>query len=259
MRYITLAGVRVILLLFVYISTATSQQNSSPLMKILPIETWKEQTILLVQPGSTATPTMPCQTREVSALRNVYETVPKRKLAGIGDKFSILVVQDPFKKQKVFVEGEHNFYISQKSGLTGMTIGPGVLVWSESYYTVPESESTNTAIEEFQRKFDVQEVETAWKQRGTVNGISFGQALPRFYLSDAPIPGTGVVLPKIEGVDLTDNVLRLDIRNPVRNIPATIWIDLQNKKPIKSIVDGKEMDLSAVGTNRTYAIPLNSN
>jgi hypothetical protein len=58
-----------------------------------------------------------------------------------------------------------------------------------------------------------------------------------------------------------DEVTRLTILipNPVTKIPASFWIDLKAKKVIKSVVDGREMDLSAVGTHKTYAVPLMKN
>jgi hypothetical protein len=242
------------------ISPGTIEPPNIEPMKIKIVKPWKEENIFLVRPGSSSQrPPVSSKTQQLSALRAVFEFVPKRDPAKNITQFSILIVSDPFTKQKVFIEGEHSFYISKNSGLTGITVGPGVLVWSESYFKVPESENTNTAIEKFQRTFDSRKLDESWEKRATVNRAGFSQALPRYYCSDAPVAGTGIVAPKVEGIDVTDNILRLEIQNPVRNIPATIWIDLQERKPIKSIVDGKEMDLSAVGTNRTYAVPLNSN
>jgi hypothetical protein len=41
----------------------------------------------------------------------------------------------------------------------------------------------------------------------------------------------------------------------VTKIAASIWIDLKAKTVVKSVVDGQEMDVSAVGTSKAYAVP----
>ena len=60
--------------------------------------------------------------------------------------------------------------------------------------------------------------------------------------------------PELTAVDLTDDILRVDLRNRWPTpVPASIWIDLKSRSVIKSVVDGQEMDLK--GGQPRYLLP----
>jgi len=82
--------------------------------------------------------------------------------------------------------------------------------------------------------------------------IQFRDAFPRFYFSSGTGSTAGI---QVEAIELTDGILRLDLRNSFTKVPAIVWIDLNSKKVTKAIVDGKEMDLSPAGIEARQNVP----
>lgn len=233
--------------------TATNEPST---IKI--IEPSKNITVRLVVPGSDSFH-IKGQTKEIAAKEIFYNFVPKPD-SGMASSFlnaASLEIHDPDARKICFIDPDHSFYISDSLTVKGYTVGPGVLIWSDSYLELPDSVNESYAISQFETNFNAQKFNQEWNKR-RVNRIGLDQAAPQFYFSDGPYGG-GTPLPRVESVEMTDGVLHLDIRNPVTKTPSSFWIDLQTKKVIKSVVDGQEMDLSAVGTHNNYAIPLKKN
>ena len=57
----------------------------------------------------------------------------------------------------------------------------------------------------------------------------------------------------VDSVDVTDDLMRLEIHNPKTMKPATFWIDLKARKITKSVVVGQEMELTP---GASFAVPL---
>ncbi|HTS17828.1 MAG TPA: hypothetical protein VMP11_09665 [Verrucomicrobiae bacterium] len=234
-------------------SMGDSVSNATP-MKTEFIEPWADSTIKLIVPGSSGPPATKCKTETTTVRRAVYQVVPKPDPGSlIPERFSILEVDDPHTKKWWFIDGEHSFYVSDRSGMKGFTVGPGVLVWSSSYFGLPDTNSSTTAIAQFEKEINTEKLSHEFNQRITANRIQLMQSLPQFYFSDAPAPGGGLVMPLVEAIDLTDGILRLDIRHPKTQKLGSIWMDLTAKKVSRSVVDGQEMDLN---TGKPFAVPL---
>ena len=62
-----------------------------------------------------------------------------------------------------------------------------------------------------------------------------------------------MVQPEVVSVDFAGGFLRFDIRNPRTQANASIWVDLGNRRIVKSIVAGQEMDVTP---GRPFAVPM---
>jgi hypothetical protein len=223
-------------------------------LKIKIIQPWTDTTITLVVPGSPGPFPTKCTTETLKVRRAIYQMVPTppREFLGL-EKFSILEVDDPHSKKWWFIDGEHSFYVSDRSGMRGFTFGPGVLIWTSSYFGLPDANSSTAAIAQFEKEINPEKLNEESNKRLTTNRIRLMQSVPQFYFSDAPVPGTGVIVPLIEAIDITDGILRLDMRHSNTQKPGSIWIDLTRKRVIRSVFDGQEMDLT---TGKSFAVPL---
>ena len=218
-------------------------------------------------PGSSGPPTVKSQIVEVPGKLGVYAIAdpPNNTTAGI--RITILAVDDPYTKKTCILDGPVNlnngsrpifyqFYVSDGPGLRGYGIGPSI-DWRGSYLELPTAPgSMDRAIARFEAEFDGAKLLQIDKSVAFTNTVLFRSAAPFYYFSDAPSPGGAMVIPTTESLDLTDGVLRMDVRNPSTKIPATFWVDLKAKKVIKSVVNGQEMDLT---TGKPFAVPLKKN
>jgi hypothetical protein len=223
-------------------------------MKMKITEPWKDVTIKLVVAGSSGSSATKTKTKEIQAKRAVYEITPN-PING-REEYSMLLIHDPYSKKQIFIDGEYSFYLSDASGMKGFFVASGVIMWASSYLELSDTNQNEAAIAQLEKSFDTQKLKQEQEKRLTFNRIGLSQVLSRWYFSMSPAPGGGIVDPQVEAINLTDGILRLDIRNPATKIPASLWIDLKAKRVIKSVVDGEEMDISAVGTQKNYAVPL---
>jgi hypothetical protein len=151
------------------------------------------------------------------------------------------------------IDAGHTFYVNLHGQLTGFSVNPMQIYWTSSYLELPDSDGNlDSAIAQFETHFDAHKLNKEMVKR-SVNGISLRAVCPAYYFSDAHAPGGLALIPIVEAIDITDGVLRLDIRNPKTKVPASFWINLGEHKVIKSVVDNQEMDLTTGGR---YAIPL---
>jgi len=207
-------------------------------------------------PGSTGPSAIKSKYEEIKVKRAVYEIVPN-PINGHAE-YSMLLIHDPYTKKKILIEGDYTFYVSDNLGMKGFWLGSGVLLSGDSFYELPETNQDDTAIAHFEEDFKPEELRQEQIKRLSVNRMVLRDALSPYYTSDGPYAGGRLVMLQVEAVDLTDGILRLDIRNPVTKIPAIVWIDLKTKKVIKSVVNGQEMDLSSSEQNG-FSVPLKKN
>ncbi|MGD1085025.1 MAG: hypothetical protein ABSA47_09790 [Verrucomicrobiota bacterium] len=236
-------------------STAT---QSPPATRLTIIEPWKDVTIKLVLAGSSAAGAQKSKNGETHVKRAVYEIVPN-PINGIKD-YSILMIHDPDVRKIFFIDGEDSFYISDNAGMRGYVLHPGGggggLIWSGSLFELPDTSENDAAIKAFENAFDSQKMKREWGSRLGPNRMSFRQVVTPWYFAQSPEPGGGLAFSEIEAIDLKDGILRLDVRNPSTQIPASLWINLKAEKVTKSIVDGQEMDMGVLSTTNDYGSPL---
>jgi hypothetical protein len=249
---------------------ADGTATNAPL-QIRFIEPWTNITIKLVVPGSSGTNAIKSKTVEIQARQAVYEIVQNlgsRTEPILGEQY-LLVVHDPFTKKFCFVEGKLDFYVSDRSGMKGYGYNSGTIDPSGVSIEFADSKlDYNSAIAQFKKNIDVQKMadleiwgeleydvamtpkpmdeqkkdEMQSKAEQMISKtINFGNAFDSFDLSDEHPP-------VIEGVDITDGIMRLDFRETASTKrPASVWIDLKTKKAIRCLEDGQEMRLERMG------------
>jgi hypothetical protein len=222
--------------------------NNHKIMKI--VEPWKNITVKLVTAGFSGPPVIKSKTEELAAKQAVYQISPAPRPDR--DKCSFLYMNDLLRKKKTFIEGGYPFYLSDDSGIRGVFVAAGVIIWCDSYFELTNTVSDEAAIKNFENNFDPRKAGQEFENKLTTNRIGLKQAVSRWYFSKSPSAGNALVDPQVESVDYVDNILKLDIRNPSTKIPATLWINLKEKKVIKSVVDGQEMDLNS---GKPFAVP----
>ena len=212
---------------------------------------WSNVTVKLVMPGS-SNPPVKSTVEEIPGKWAVYKVIP-RPQPPYWNEFSILAIHNPHTKMNCIMAANHTFYTSGKSGMTGYTFYTAGIYWLPSYLEMPEADGDlEAAIAKFEKEFDGRKLNDGVRQEMHGN-IGFQKASPLFYFLETPIGGANRVKMKLEAFEITDDIVRLDVRNPATQKPATYWINPEQKKVIKSVVDGHEMDLN---TGQPWADPL---
>jgi hypothetical protein len=212
---------------------------------------WSNVTVKLIVPGS-SNPAVKCTIEEIPGKWAVYEVIPKPPLP-YWSKFSILAVYNPRTKMNSIMDANHTFYTFSKAGMMGYTVHAGGVRWSPSYLEMPEADGNlAAAIAKFEKEFDGQKLNNGLLEQKT-NHVGFQRASPLFYALEAPVGGAKPAEMKIEALEITDDILRVDVRNAATHKPASYWIDPAQKKIIKSVVDGHRMNLD---TGEPWAEPM---
>jgi hypothetical protein len=237
---------------------------ADPGMKLSLLAPWSNTTAKFLVPGSSGSPAVKSRIVEVPARLGVYGMAHPADGRAVSMRFEVLALDDPYSKKTciIFSDGPYpsasdpglaKFYISDNTGLKLYSIFMD-LFWQESFVELPTAPgSMDAAIARFETQFDWEKLTELERTMIFNNSIGLSPATSEDYFSDYPSPGNAIVGAKIEAVDLTDGVLRVDMRNPVTKIPAVFWIDLNAKKITESVVDGREMDLT---TGEAFAVPL---
>jgi len=241
---------------------ASSSGNLSMVnpMRLALVEPWTNTTVKFLVPGSSGPPTVKSQIVEVPAKLAVYGVAEPTNSTLTRVRFPILAVNNPYTKKTCIITGynsNNGYYVVNASGdLQNYTIGSGVM-WRESFIEIPAVQGgMDAAIARFEADYDAGKLMQIERQAALALDINLKSAASAYYFSDVPGAGGGAVGAKTESLDLTDGVLRMDVRNPSTKIPATFWVDLKAKKVIKSVVNGQEMDLT---TGKPFAVPLKKN
>ena len=229
-------------------------------MRLALVEPRSNTTVKFLVPGSSGPPTVKSQIVEVPAKLAVYGVANPANDTLARVRFPILAVNNPYTKKTCVItgyNGSNGYYVTNASGnLQNYTFGSGIM-WRESFIELPTVQgSVDTAIARFDTDFDAEKLMQIERQAVFSPDINLISAASDYYFSDEPGAGGGDAGAKIESLDLTDGVLRMDVRNPITKMPATFWVDLKAKKVIKSVVNGQEMDLT---TGKPFAVPLKKN
>jgi hypothetical protein len=218
------------------------------------IEPWTNVAVKYVVAGSSLSPETKSKTETAGAKQAVYKSVgPKIGGGPFREEFWIMAFHDPHTGKNSIIDADHTFYVSLDGQLTGFSVFAMDIVWTSSYVALDESEGNlDEAVGRFEAQFDGQKLNQEVLRRN-VNRIRLRSACPMYYFSDAPAPGGYAPTPIVEAIDITDGILRLDIRNPKTKVPASLWLNPREHKVLKSVLDGQEMDRTTGGL---YAIPL---
>jgi hypothetical protein len=183
----------------------------------------------------------------------VYKVIPSPPQP-YWDQFSVLAVHDPYSKKYCLIAAGHTFYALGKSHMTGYTVFTPGIYWSPSYLEMPETEGDlAVAIAKFEKEFDGRKLNDDLLQERR-DRVGFQKASPIFYFLAKPVGGADRVVMKVDGYEIMDDIVRVDLRNPSTRAPASYWVDPRQRKVIKSVVDGQEMNVDT--PNQPWADPL---
>ena len=157
----------------------------------------------------------------------------------------VLVAEDPRSGQPFLsLAVNEGVYVLRPSGVTAVSIhAGGGLVWRESYVEMADSGKLEAALKRIEKTWFNGVVDEAMLRFRDAHRINLASAAPRdFFLG--PETRASFYSPVIEKAEMTNNTLRLEIRNPITQKVASFWIDLEARKVIKCVADGKELGLS---------------
>lgn len=141
---------------------------------------------------------------------------------------SVIAFFDP-KTRKLFVGLESDLYIEANGRIFGGEIVPGgELRWHDSFVSELKTGGLNAAIVEFAKTTDnlrlVYDFESFTKVGGPVDTSSW--------------PQWAIV--HIDQVEVRGNELKLDVVIRSAHSKATVWIDLDTRKIVRAVTDGKQ-------------------
>lgn len=258
MKYVPQCSTKFGLLILTFVillgvNTKGAQANKP--MKIKKTTDWKEVEIMLTGKVASESESVSRNLPQtVKAKIAVYEIIPAP--ADDKNEFSVLMIEDPFSKRRIFAEGQGTFYVSSPEGLKSYIVWRGSLESAGSLVELKAKGNEGADIEMFENKLNIDNLVKSWK-RQRKERLEFSQAFPEFYFSDSPAPGGRAAYPIVDGVEVIGEAMRIRMHNPFTKVPAELSLNVKEMKVLKCVVDGKEMDLSAIGTTRTYTVPLN--
>jgi len=240
----------------------TDSTITIPSMKLHLLTPWFTVNVKFLLVGRSTSPTTQSKILNVAGKMAVYNIPDQTNNTLARLKFTVLVIDDPIRKQTCVIAGNElsvksdsslqNFYVSNNSGLKFYGANSGIN-WQESYLELPSaSGSTDKAIARFEAEFDGNKLLQLDRIVAKYNRVNFDVAATPYYFSDSPNPGGMDIFMNIDTVDLTDEVMCIGMTNPNTKKQASFWVDLKASKVIKSKVDGVEMDLT---TGRPFAVP----
>jgi hypothetical protein len=213
---------------------------------------WSNVTVKLIVPG-TSNPPVKCRVEEVPARIAVYTVVPPPP-SPYWNQFSVLAVHDPHTKRNCLLRANPAYCLSDPAGMVGYVFLKQGIHWIPPYLEISDAEGDlDAAIARFEKEFDGRKLNDALLVEHHTS-VDLQKASPLFYFQEKPVGGAAAVALTVEGFEITDNIIRLDARNPVTKVPASYWIDLKLKTVVKSTVGGHRMIFVA---NQPWADPAN--
>ena len=158
---------------------------------------------------------------------------------------AVLAAKDPRHGQPFLSLAVYEgIYVLRTSGVTAFSIQlGGQLVWRESYIETAESGKLQGAVNRLESAFNGELLnETILKLRDA-HRVNLAPAGPRYFFEGPGLHGP-VFIPLIEMAEMTNNTLRLGIRNPVTQEVAEFWIDVEARKVVKCVAAFKELGVS---------------
>ncbi|MEI6074446.1 MAG: hypothetical protein WCS94_02655 [Verrucomicrobiota bacterium] len=257
-------------------NTATNVQK-----ELNTIIGWTNSTVKLVVPGSSGFlgfHSTKCKIEEVPE-KVIFFTKTTQNARGTRTVTNwVAEVRDPYTKKICLVAPFCYFVVSKNSGMVWFWPASMEIFWQHSFFEVTESENNkDTAITRFISEYDNE------KLLMQESRVLLRNAAPLdFFWQGSSI----AVKSRIQSLDLTDGILRLDLlmndgkggkytgdvdgsedddfhyrqnRPPHYGIMGSFWIDLNKRKVVKSVIDGYRMNLHTGGfaVPNIFTLPIN--
>jgi hypothetical protein len=195
-------------------------------------ESWQDFSADLIIPGTAHAPT---RIEKITGKVAWYQTSAAPTDIFLG------VISDPHTHFTYFTRAGV-FYISDKSEMLACIFGPSSLGWGKSYFKIPTPpDKEQGAIQRFAAEMDEEKLlqaDSKFTHISLVNGAPF-----EFFTANSA-GGSQSAAPTITAAELTDGMLQLDLTSSGGVYHGHFWIDLNAQKLIRSVVDGKEMDIT---------------
>lgn len=246
------------LLLFITTFAMGHTNTNAPLPAFKKGAQWEDTTVRLIVADAPKADGKAFQ--EVKAKWVTYELTPeiKSKLTPrapyttVPDKLEIVTFHDPHTKKVIFIK-KHQFYVSRPEGVTGFRPFFWQLWHYNSFMELAGLSGESADIDFFEKTFDVQKAVSAMIGPYEERVIHFKHALPDGYFNN----DHQLFPSELKNAEMTKGVLRIDLWNPHKKIPASVWFNLDSRKVIRAKVEGEEKD---IGDEKAfYAVPKEPN
>ena len=194
---------------------------------LISLNAWTDYEADLVIPGSSGEPT------------KIIET-PVKSTSYLGS-VGLSVIDNPTTASFYIVPGGQGdrFYISDATGLTALMVDAGALALTKSIFTAPvTAQGPEGAVALFLENFSdkqLMEMRDYHLRIGLTHGVPF-----EFWTKNSS-GSSEVGFPTVTGIDISGQLLRLDLLSSGGKYKGTFWIDLNSNKVVKTIIDGKQV------------------
>lgn len=233
--------------------------------KFIVVSPWKDKSITLVVSGSTNFPPTKSKTEMVPAKSAIYAATNLTWTDRLTEKmtpleFDILAITNPLTGKICFIRGGCSHYLADNSRIVGLFSIRGR--FCKSYIELlAQDGGMDAAIGEFERRFNdlisnqwrKPSKERQWEMASNEIQVPIMVAAPVNFFIGGPNSGIFVVPSKLEAIDLSDGILRLQIYSPYARQHGIFYLNLNTKKVVKSVVGGQEMNLNS---GQPFAVPL---
>jgi hypothetical protein len=201
--------------------TITSRSN------LVRAASWQEQSINLVTPGLREGDTT---TKSVAA-KVVYYRSP---IGGV----VLSLFSDPRTKYTYVVLGGQSFYISGETDAVACTIAGGSVTVTGSIF---RAQDVSGASDEVLNQFVATTSDAAMMAAKDSVSINVSSGVPIPFWSAHGGRDSQIGLPTIVSIDVFDGLLRADVLGGGATYKGTFWVDLNAQKPVRTVVDGKQV------------------
>jgi hypothetical protein len=222
-------------------SAQTENYTSPHPLKVLPLNPRIQSTVKFVVPGSSGVSPRACKIEDIPEEFFMYADGPVKPMTPL-----IAAIHYSPLNATYIIPGYMNYYSTDDSGLIGLIFFPqGQLNYLRSFLTMPDSAGDmNAAIDKYVKETDF----VRYAKGETVKedpSLDLRPAVSRYFFG-----AEGEPTAKLDAIDLTDGIWKFDFTSSSPTASghirkATIWVDLENRKLIKSVEDGQERQLYA--------------
>src|SRR5262249_42898779 len=115
------------------------------------------------------------------------------------------------------------------------------ILWNGSYVRVPTSTAASV-VRQFATTFNNDKLTEAAHK---ISQMDIRSAAPLWFFTNGRGSSQGFA-PEVTSVEVVGQLMRLDLRNLPSKTAGTLWIDRQERKLVRSVVDGQEMDITKI-------------
>ncbi len=152
-----------------------------------------------------------------------------------------MVVYEPHSKTTYITRAGEELYVLYKHDLLAMMLSGGIVMYGESYYH-SQGDSLDIAVSEFARTLDDKRIGTLELDRFRVD---LRHAAPFPFFTAKSAGGSQAGRPTVENVELSGQVLRLDLTSEGGRYRGSFFVNLETQALVRSVIDGADYDLHA--------------